>query len=60
MCDIKTCEDCYFYGLCDEGYEAYSCKDFAPLDGENIDEYIEKERDSFREEWNKYLEQFYE
>lgn len=60
MCDVKTCEACYFYGLCEECHEAHRCKDFAPLDGEDIDEYIEKERDSFREEWNKYLEEFYE
>lgn len=47
-----TCEDCIWVDDC---HSNYTCEYFSPSD-ENIDDLIEEERFSFREEWNEYIE----
>ena len=56
--DFRTCEDCYYNDKC--GADDYVCDAFMPLtfvaEQDFIDEMIENERYSFREEWFEYIE----
>lgn len=48
-----TCKECIWKGDC---YSDYPCEHFSPSDEDiYVDYIIEKERQSFYDEWNKYI-----
>lgn len=57
----KQCTKCLFRDKCD-GSEL--CDDYYPVDGDMtddaVDELIQNRHEEFRQEWNEYIEKFYE
>lgn len=57
----RSCTNCIFYNSCLEE-DTRACEDYFPSDDDEelhsllLDEYIEKERNSFRKEWLEYIE----
>lgn len=48
---MSACKNCLW---CDQCGQEFACNNFSPIE-ENIDEIIEENRYTFREEWNKYI-----
>lgn len=53
---IKKCNDCYFFGICDDNT---ICEGYTPLGDEaenaSFENLIANQREEFRTEWNKYI-----
>ena len=51
----SNCKKCYWFNQCDCDIDDDVCDDFTWIEEEDIDDYIEKKRNEFHNEWNEYL-----